>query len=81
MTSCMTVIDTNILISLTKRYSLSHWDSMLLGACMEARVDKLYTEDIRALVIIDGIALDAQLPRPNDHRLLSSKASISASRS
>jgi predicted nucleic acid-binding protein len=39
--------------SLTSRYSPSHWDSMLLGA----RVDKLYTEDIGAPIVIDGIAL------------------------
>jgi predicted nucleic acid-binding protein len=42
-------------LSLTSRYSLSHWDSMLLGACVEARVDKLYTEDIGAPIVIDGI--------------------------
>jgi predicted nucleic acid-binding protein len=30
---------------------------MLLGACAEARVDKLYTEDMGAPVVIDGIAL------------------------
>jgi predicted nucleic acid-binding protein len=40
-------------LSLTSRYSLSHWDSMLLGAC----VDKLYTEDMGAPIVIDGIAL------------------------
>ena len=44
-------------ISLTNRYSLSHWDSMLLGACAEARVDSLFTEDMGAPVVIDGIAL------------------------
>ena len=44
-------------ISLTNRYSLSHWDSMLLGACAEAGVDTLYTEDMGAPVIIDRIAL------------------------
>jgi predicted nucleic acid-binding protein len=44
-------------ISLTKRHSLSHWDSMLLGACTEATVDKLYTEDMGSPLVIDGIAL------------------------
>jgi predicted nucleic acid-binding protein len=44
-------------ILLTNRYSLSHWDSMLLGACAEARVKKLYTEDMGAPVVIDRIAL------------------------
>ena len=28
------------------RYSLSHWDSMLLAACAIAGVDTLYTEDM-----------------------------------
>jgi predicted nucleic acid-binding protein len=44
-------------ISLTNRYSLSHWDSMLLGACAEAKVDTLYTEDMGAPAVIDRIAL------------------------
>src|SRR5215475_13539883 len=28
------------------RYSLSFWDSMILGACKEAGVDSLYTEEM-----------------------------------
>jgi predicted nucleic acid-binding protein len=44
-------------ISLANRFSLSHWDSMLLGACTEASVDTLYTEDMGAPVVIDHIAL------------------------
>jgi predicted nucleic acid-binding protein len=44
-------------ISLTNRYSLSHWDSMLLGACAEAKMDTLYTEDMGAPVVIDRIVL------------------------
>jgi predicted nucleic acid-binding protein len=35
-------------LDLTGRYSLSHWDSMLLGACLEANVNTLYTEDMGA---------------------------------
>ncbi len=31
---------------LRERYSLSHWDSMLLAACAIAGVDTLYTEDM-----------------------------------
>ncbi len=30
------------------RLSLSHWDSMLLAACIEAGVDTLYSEDLDA---------------------------------
>ncbi|HEX8522640.1 MAG TPA: PIN domain-containing protein [Tepidisphaeraceae bacterium] len=44
-------------ISLSERFSLSHWDSMLLGACHVAGVTKLYTEDIGAPRNIDGIEL------------------------
>ena len=29
--------------NLRARFSLSHWDSMLLGACLEAGIDMLYT--------------------------------------
>lgn len=35
-------------ISLSGRFSLSHWDSMLLGACKVAGVTSLYTEDMGA---------------------------------
>ncbi len=44
-------------LSLAGRYSLSHWDSMLLGACVEAGVEVLYTEDMGAPVVIDSISL------------------------
>ena len=30
---------------LMRRFSLSHWDSMVVAACLEANVDTLYTED------------------------------------
>lgn len=32
-------------LELSVRYSLSHWDSMLLAACLDAGVTTLYTED------------------------------------
>jgi predicted nucleic acid-binding protein len=44
-------------LDLSARYSLSHWDSMLLGACREANVDSLYTEDMGAPTTIDGVQL------------------------
>ena len=44
-------------LELTGKYSLSHWDSMLLGACLEAGVDTLYTEDMGAPTAYDGIRL------------------------
>lgn len=44
-------------IDLSSRYSLSHWDSMLLGACKVANVDTLYTEDMGAPTNYDQIRL------------------------
>jgi predicted nucleic acid-binding protein len=35
-------------LDLSTRFSLSHWDSMLLAACAEAGVDTLYSEDMGA---------------------------------
>jgi len=44
-------------LDLASRYSLSHWDSMLLAACLEAGVTTLYTEDMGAPRTIDSIEL------------------------
>ena len=44
-------------IDLANRWSLSHWDSMILGACLEAGVDTLYTEDMGAPTTIEGVRL------------------------
>ena len=44
-------------LDFAERYSLSHWDSMLLGACIEAKVDTLYTEDMGAPASYDRIRL------------------------
>jgi predicted nucleic acid-binding protein len=33
-------------LDLSSRYSLSHWDSMLLAACLAADVRTLYSEDL-----------------------------------
>lgn len=40
-------------LDLSSRYSLSHWDSLLLAACLDAGVDKLYSEDLD-----DGMTYD-----------------------
>lgn len=45
----MNAVDTNVFVyffDLHSRYSLSHWDSMLVAACIEARVDTLHSEDL-----------------------------------
>ena len=44
-------------MSLATRFSLSHWDSMLLGACQASGATRLYTEDIGSPRTIDGIEL------------------------
>lgn len=44
-------------LELSERYSLSHWDSMILGACLAAGATRLYTEDIGAPRTIDSIEL------------------------
>lgn len=42
---------------LFETYSLSHWDSMLVAACIEAGVDTLYTEDMGAPRQIESVQL------------------------
>jgi predicted nucleic acid-binding protein len=42
---------------LAESHSLSHWDSMLLGACKASGVTRLFTEDMGAPQTIDGIEL------------------------
>lgn len=44
-------------VDLTERFSLSHWDGMLLGACRAAGATRLYTEDIGSPRTIDGLEL------------------------
>ena len=44
-------------LDFAKRYSLSHWDGMILGACKDAGVTTLYTEDMGAPTTMDGIQL------------------------
>lgn len=42
---------------LRSRFSLSHWDSMLLAACKEAGVTTLYSEDMAAGTNYDGLTI------------------------
>ncbi len=44
-------------LSLTSRYSLSHWDSMLIAACVEAGVSSLYTEDLDAGTTYETVSI------------------------
>lgn len=43
-----------ISLSLSSKYMLSHWDSMLLAACTNAGVSTLYSEDLA-----DGMAYES----------------------
>jgi predicted nucleic acid-binding protein len=42
---------------LRSRYSLSHWDSMLVAACGEVGVDTFYTEDLSSGADYDGVRI------------------------
>ena len=44
-------------MELSDRFSLSHWDSMILGACRSAGAARLYTEDMGSPRSIDGVEL------------------------
>ena len=44
-------------LDLGERFSLSHWDRMVLGACYVDGVTRLYTEDMGAPRRIDAIEL------------------------
>ncbi len=42
---------------LTQRYSISYWDALLLGACKDAGVARLYSEDLDTHDGIDGLEI------------------------
>lgn len=44
-------------LDLANRFSLSHWDSMILGACVDGGITMLYTEDIGAPRTVDTVQL------------------------
>ncbi len=41
----------------TRQFSLSHWDGLLLAACAEFGVDRLYTEDMSDGANYGGVAI------------------------
>lgn len=43
--------------NLHARFSLSHWDAMLLAACKQAGVTTLFSEDMGAGIDYDGVAI------------------------
>jgi predicted nucleic acid-binding protein len=42
---------------LSDRYSLSYWDAMIVAACLEAGVTRLYSEDFSGYRGIDGLEI------------------------
>lgn len=44
-------------LDLSSRYSLSHWDSVLLAACADAGVVTLYSEDLDDGMTYDGVTV------------------------
>ena len=44
-------------LDLHSRYSLSHWDGMLVAACIEAGVDTLYSEDLDDGATYDSVEI------------------------
>lgn len=42
---------------LQQRFSLSHWDSMLIASCLEGGLHRLYSEDFSAYPKIDGLEI------------------------
>lgn len=47
-----------ISLDLRSRFSLSHWDSMLIAACKQAGVDVLYSEDMDNGAVYDGVRIE-----------------------
>jgi predicted nucleic acid-binding protein len=45
----------DISFDLRARFSVSHWDGMLLAACKEAGIQTLYSEDLGAGTDYDGV--------------------------
>lgn len=49
------VLDRSLSIQLNQQVAL--WDALLIAACAEAGVDRLYTEDMQSSTTIDGVEL------------------------
>jgi predicted nucleic acid-binding protein len=49
-----------ISLGLSSRHSLSHWDSLLIAACIEANVDTLYSKGV-------------SVPRPTERLVVSNR--------
>jgi predicted nucleic acid-binding protein len=43
--------------TLISNYSLSFWDALIIAACLEAGVTRLYSEDFDAYARVDGLQI------------------------
>jgi predicted nucleic acid-binding protein len=50
-------------LDLSSRYSLSHWDSLLLAACADAGVHTLYSEDLDDGMTYDSVSVISPFSR------------------
>jgi predicted nucleic acid-binding protein len=44
-------------LDLSRRYSLSHWDSLLIAACIDAGIRTLYSEDMQSGVTYESVTV------------------------
>lgn len=66
---------------LQKRFSLSFWDALLITSCILGGVQTLYTENIGAPRVIDGLSLvNPFLAKPREQKPLTPKRSVSVRR-
>jgi predicted nucleic acid-binding protein len=61
-----TVAVFDLSLDLSSRYSLSHWDSLLVAACIEAGIDTLYSEDMSDGAVYDSVTIVNPLKPPDE---------------
>ncbi len=54
----------DVALKLKHHHSLSHWDSLLVAACIEAGVDTLYSEDMGDGAVYDSFTIINPLKSP-----------------
>ncbi len=55
----------NVSFDLIRRFSLSHWDSMLVAACIQSGIEILYSEDLQDGMTYDSVTVHNPL---KDHQ-------------
>lgn len=49
-------------LRIRRDHGVSYWDALLLAACVDAGVDRLYSEDIQSRPIIEGVEVVNPFP-------------------